>query len=59
MKATMFLLSTLPAGLICADNVWLCLLGLAYAGVWMWIVNEKLDAYDESKQNNADKEIDR
>lgn len=52
MKMILFLLSTLPCSLICADNVWLCLLGIAYTGVWLWIANECINAY--GRKNRAD-----
>lgn len=53
LKLLLLSLSTLPSALICADNVWLCLTGMAYAGAWMWIVYEAMNAY-EKKQNHAD-----
>lgn len=49
LKLLLLSLSTLPSALICADNVWLCLTGMAYAGAWMWYVNR---AY-EKEQNHA------
>lgn len=49
IKLLLLSLSTLPSALICADNVWLCLTGMAYAGAWMWCVNR---AY-EKEQNHA------
>lgn len=53
IKLLLLSLSCLPSALICADNVWLCLLGMAYAGAWMWIVYEAMNAY-EKEQNHAD-----
>lgn len=47
------LLSVLPSSLICAGNAWLCLVGMAYAGVWMWCANAILSGYERENQAGA------
>lgn len=47
------LLSILPCSLICASNMWLCLLGIAYMGVWMWIANAIVNAYERKDKADA------